>query len=149
MLTPRSDCVMVTPMDFPNKSESGLLHIPDIAASRTNQGIVKYKGDKVTLVEVGDHVLFGGYTGTLIYVEGEGRLIIIPQEFISCVIHDEPVAVPGLFFQDADNKFFPATHEQAIYLCAKSLERRLAYDANMKRKLLDSREGLRAEDTWR
>lgn len=149
MLTPRADCVMVAPMEMPGKTESGLI-IPEEAKNRTNQGTVKYKGSDVKLVEIGDHILFGGYTGTLIYVEGEGHLIIVPEAFISCIIHDDPIPVSGLYFRDADGEYFPATHEQAIYLCAKALAaHKLKFNANDKYNQLDSREGLRGRDVWR
>lgn len=125
MLTPSPNNVICEPLYPPEYS--GSLYIPEQNRHRVNQGIVKYVGKDVRYVSIGDHILFSGYTGTLIYVEGEGRLIVLPEEFINCIIHDDPVTVSGLYFVDKDGQYFPATFEQAIYLCGKAISATIEY----------------------
>lgn len=92
----------------------GGLWIPDQAKRRTKQGIVKYVGPDVTLVKVGDHVVFSGYTGTTVLLEGEGAIIIMPETFITCKLETPDTDIPGLFFKGSDGQFFTATYEMAI-----------------------------------
>lgn len=61
--------------------------------------MVKFVGPDCNYVRPGDHVIFGGYSGTLVYIDGEGRLIILKEEFIPCVIEDEDITVSGLFYE--------------------------------------------------
>lgn len=69
---------------------------------RVDQGIVKYVGAGVTEekygFKIGDLVIFSGYTGSLVNIEGEGLFIIMPARFVSCKIETEPTEVSGLFF---------------------------------------------------
>jgi len=102
--------VAVTPINDPDKSSGGIW-IPDQAKERCDQGIVKYVGPKVDWCKQGMYVAFSGYTGELFIMEGEGRLIIMPEDFIVCEINQvENVFVPGLFFKSRINKDL-ARHE--------------------------------------
>jgi hypothetical protein len=105
----------------------GSLYIPEQARERVDQGIIKYVGDKCNYVKPGDHIVFSGYTGTLLSLEGEGLLIVLPEQFIVAIIeYDEAevarVEIPGLHFRGVDGDYFPATYEMATGLIAKGLE---------------------------
>lgn len=96
--------VAITPINDPDKSAGGIW-IPDQAKERCDQGIVKYIGPKVKWCKQGMYVAFSGYTGELFIMEGEGRVIIMPEDFIVCEISNvENVFVPGLFFKQRINK---------------------------------------------
>lgn len=104
----------------------GGLYIPDIAKERADQGIVKYIGPDCKDVEIGDYVLFSGYSGSTVRLEDEGLLIIMYEEFVTCKIEPPDTEVPGVFFRDREGLYFPATYEMAIELI------RLAFqDKNM------------------
>jgi co-chaperonin GroES (HSP10) len=119
MLTVPANKVGIEPIFDPDMI--GSLYVPEQAKERCDQGIVKYVGGDCELVKVGDHVLFSGYTGTLIKVDGE-LIIIVPEEFISAIVYDEPKEVSGLYFKDKEGNYFNATHEQAAYLLARAME---------------------------
>lgn len=123
MLSLLPKMVAAEPLYDPSTTESGRIIIPEIAQERCDQGIVKYVGKDVQLVKPGDHVLFSGYTGSLVEIQYEGRFIILPERFITCIIHDDPFDVSGLFFRDRDGTYHTATYEMVTSLCARSLER--------------------------
>ena len=76
---------------------------------RVDQGIVKYVGAGVTREKngfgIGDMVIFSGYSGELVSIEGEGLFIILPARFIKAAIEPEPTVVSGLFFRYDNDKF--------------------------------------------
>lgn len=91
------------------------------SGERCDQGVVKYLGADVTSVKIGDYVFFSGYTGTLMEIEGEGKLIILPEKFVEVIFDiDKFHTVPGLYFKGRDNTYFPATYEQAMSIMADS-----------------------------
>jgi len=117
--------VAVTPLF--DTLKVGSLFIPEQARERCDQGIVKYVGTKCTYVKVGDHVVFSGYTGTLLSLEGEGLLIVLPEQFIVAVIEYDAnevarIEIPGLYFKDIDGNYFGTTYEMAVGIIAKGLE---------------------------
>lgn len=114
--------VAIIPMDDPDRTPGGLW-IPDIAKERTDQGIIKYVGKNVTPdLGIGMHVLFSGYSGTLMSLEGEGRLIIIHQDFIIAELPDPPSTdVPGLYFKGTDGEFYMANYELGMEFMARAL----------------------------
>lgn len=99
----------------------GQIIIPKSAQERCDQGLVKYIGSEVDLVQPGDHVLFGGYTGTAMELEGEGILIILPEDFVTAKIESPDTEIRGLYFLGSDGKFFPATYEIGMNIIAKGL----------------------------
>jgi co-chaperonin GroES (HSP10) len=116
--------IACVPLFDPDMTPSGLIHIPDIAKERCDQGIVKYMGPECEGdLRPGDHVLFSGYTGTLISVEGEGILIILPESFVTAVIAEpeEDFDIPGLYFKAGTDEFWTATYEIAIDLIARGV----------------------------
>lgn len=80
--------VAVIPLEDPSRRPSGLW-VPDEAKQRIDQGIVKYRGPLSIDVRVGDHVMFSGYSGTKITVEGEGVLIVVPERHIHAIFIDD------------------------------------------------------------
>jgi len=113
------------------KPKSGNIQLHDSYKERVDQGIVKYVGAGVTREKngfgVGDMVIFSGYSGELVSIEGEGLFIILPARFIVARIIPEPTVVSGLFFQGFAPgpgripEYFPATYEKTIELIAQSL----------------------------
>jgi len=106
---------------------SGGLWIPESARERCDQGIVKYIGKEVKEISEGDHILFSAYSGTLLDLEGEGILIILPERYVVARIAYEGtdvanIDISGLYFRDKDNNYWPATYEMASRLIARSLE---------------------------
>jgi co-chaperonin GroES (HSP10) len=116
--------VAVVPLDDPDTTPSGRIIIPEVARERTDQGIVKYIGAGVTeFIKPGMHVLFSGYSGTLTQIDGEGRLIILHQDFIIAELPDPPqTEVPGLYFKGADGEYFQATYEYAMEFVARAIK---------------------------
>lgn len=135
MLTMPPNKVGIEPIFDPDKI--GSIYVPDQAKERCDQGIIKYIGGDCQYVKIGDHVLFSGYSGTLIRLEDEGLLIILPEEFISAIVIDEPKRVDGLFFRDKENNYFPATHEQASFLMARAMENDPSIRPSRKRSKID------------
>jgi len=107
---------MIDPIDDADESPGGII-IPEMAKERTKQGIVKYVGSDCVLVSIGDWVLFNGYAGVLIFLEGEGRLISMDERDINCICGPSEWAsthVPGLYYKDNREEFFTATFESAL-----------------------------------
>lgn len=114
---------------------AGGIIIPDIAKDRADQGIVKYIGPECKHVEIGDYVLFSGYTGTTVRLEGEGLLIILHEEFVTCKIEPPDTEIPGVYFRDRMGIYFPATYEMAIGLISKAFGELNMPDARGNRRI--------------
>lgn len=114
--------IAVDPIMYDDKSPSGLLFIPDGSIPRANQGIVKYIGPDVVEVKLGDYVLFSGYTGTTVRLEDEGIVLIMHEDFVTCIIHPPGTLVLGLYFKDRSGEFFTATYEDAVSLLSRAVE---------------------------
>ena len=117
--------VAIVPMFDPEKY--GSIYIPEQAQERVDQGIVKYLGPTCELTRVGDHVIFSGWTGTTTDIEGEGLLIIMPEDFITAVLEDPSTDVSGLYFRSKDGTYFTATYEQAMRLIAAAFSEHPQY----------------------
>ena len=91
--------VAVTPINDPDISPGGII-IPDVAKERSDQGYVKYLGTNCEELEIGDYVMFSGYTGTNLAVDGEGHVIIMHKDFIICKLDPPNTQVPGLYYRD-------------------------------------------------
>ena len=112
---------------FDSLQTAGGLWIPESARERCDQGIVKYVGKDVKEVSEGDHILFSGYSGTLMELEGEGTLIILPERYVVAKIAYDGaevanIDISGLYFRDKEGHYWPATYEFASRLIAKGLE---------------------------
>ncbi len=98
---------------YDNKSDSGLLYIPEDSIRRANQGTVSVIGSEVTTVKVGDFVLFSGYSGTTVRVDGE-IVIIMHEDFLTCKIDEEIGEVNGLYMRMLEGEHIPAPHNFVI-----------------------------------
>ena len=88
-ITPVRDLLYVLP--FEETSDIGLITTskPHHDRKRSTQGIVKYRGPWTTgEVKVGDHVIYPGYSGDTMVLEGEGLMDLIPEEAISAIWND-------------------------------------------------------------
>jgi hypothetical protein len=128
MIRLRDKTIAVIPIRDADKI--GSLYIPDTAKSRVDQDIIKYVGPNCQFATIGAYVTFSGYSGTLFDIadpEHPDRpsetLIIMSEDALHCELLDMPTTdVPGLFFRDKDGEYFPATFEQAVYLCARAMQ---------------------------
>lgn len=91
--------IAVTPLNNPDISQGGII-IPDEAKERSNQGYIKYLGSNCDEFEVGDYVMFSGYTGTNIQVDGEAHVIVMHKDYILCKLEPPNTPVPGLYYRD-------------------------------------------------
>lgn len=132
------------------RPKSGNIVLLDDYKERVDQGIVKYVGAGVTREKngfgVGDMVIFSGYSGELVSIEGEGLFIILPARFIVACIVTEPTVVSGLFFRSSEPvmkgfpeayEYFPATYEKAMELIAKALEETSTLNITKDRPVLE------------
>jgi co-chaperonin GroES (HSP10) len=107
----------MTPIFDPDITSGGL-YVPDMAKERCDQGIIKYVGPKVLWAQIGWHVLFSGYSGTYMSIEDEGKLLMMPENYLMLRILPETTEVPGLYFKGRDGVHFPATYEMAMEIIA-------------------------------
>lgn len=123
MIQPVRDLIYLTPIFDRKKSKGGII-VPDAAQDRCDQGIVKYVGPDVKECKVGDYCLFPNYTGTIMYVEDEGHLIIMEESALTTILSGkvEETSIPGLFFQDEDGQYWGATYEMVFTLVADAIE---------------------------
>lgn len=80
-----SSDIACVPIEDPDRTPSGL-YKPDSAKQRVDQGIVKYTGPDVETVRRGDHIIFGGYVGQKLSLEGEGILYLMQESDVVAVI---------------------------------------------------------------
>ena len=86
-LKPVRDLLYVLPLA--ETSEIGLIIKPNEDRAQMAQGIVKYRGPWTTGdIKRGDHVLFSGYVGDEIALEGEGLLKMLPEEAVDAIWED-------------------------------------------------------------
>jgi len=127
MLIPRPYNVFIQPVYDPDKTESGL-YIPDMAKERVDQGVVKYVGERCRWLKVGDYVLFSGYAGETVDLEGEGLLIAMSERLVVAIVGDidwSITNVPGLYFKDRNGEYLPAPAEYSIKLITDALSKAL------------------------
>ncbi len=125
-----------TPDPGYSKPKSGNIQTLDEYRERVDQGIVKYVGSGVTRERfgfgIGDMVIFSGYSGKIVSIEGEGLFILLPARFVVACIIPEPTVISGLYFKSTYSdehpieprtitEYFPATYETAMELIAKAL----------------------------
>lgn len=96
--------------------------IPDEAKEKCDQGLVKYVGPDVRDIRVGDYVLFSGYSGTTLRLEGEGIVIILPEDFIVCKVEPPETDIEGLYFRDNTGQFWTVTYEMVTQFMRKKFE---------------------------
>ena len=88
---PLGENVLVQPVDV-GETTHGSIVIPDTAAEKPQQGIVKAVGKGVLSdknqrrtmhVKVGDNVIYASYSGTAVTIDGEEYLILRESEILA------------------------------------------------------------------
>ncbi|MEY4377768.1 MAG: hypothetical protein RJB26_2318 [Pseudomonadota bacterium] len=92
-IRPLHDRVIVKRVEEEKKSAGGII-IPDAAAEKPVQGVVKAVGKGKILengevrpldLKVGDKVLFGKYSGTEVKVDGEDVLVMREEDVMAVI----------------------------------------------------------------
>lgn len=122
MLKPPNNKVIIAARFDRDTSPGGII-IPEMAKDRCDQGVVKYVGSECKELKVGDYVLFPAYSGTTLRMEGEGVLIIMPEDAVACIVEGMDTEVKGLYFKGVNNEYFPATYEMMMQLVQDSFSR--------------------------
>ena len=85
---PLADRVLVEPAAAEEKTASGII-IPDTAKEKPQKGSIvavgEGKKDEPITVKVGDHVLYGKYSGTEITVDGKEYLIMKQSDIFGII----------------------------------------------------------------
>lgn len=119
MLVLLENKVAITPLGDPDESPGGIILLEK---DRFDQGVVRYIGPDVKDVKVGDYVIFSGYAGKYMFVEGEGDMVVMREDFIDAVVAEfDNTDIPGLFFKDVDGLAHPIPYEAAMMLIAQAL----------------------------
>jgi co-chaperonin GroES (HSP10) len=129
MLDLQGNKVAITPIVDPDVSEGGII-IPEIAKERADQGIVKYVGPNVRYLKPGDYVLFSGYAGVKIWLEGEGAFIICFETEIQAILYDEPTTLTNVYFRAPDGTYFQATYEMVHEVLVRDISQSTWYQRN-------------------
>lgn len=127
MLRVLGNKIAVTPLWDSKMSPSGLIHIPDSAQDRADQGIVKYVGPKVKTLKIGDIIVFGNYDGTAVSIEDEGIVFIMEERAARAVLgispdYFEDIEIDGLYYKDRRGNYFPANYETAMGIIRDSIQ---------------------------
>lgn len=92
-IKPLSDRVIVKPSESIEKTKGGI-YVPDTAKEKPQEGDIVAVGPGRTTddgklikmeVKVGDHILYGKYSGAEVTVEGEEYLIIRESDILAIV----------------------------------------------------------------
>jgi len=85
---PLADRVLVEPAAAEEKTASGII-IPDTAKEKPQKGSIvaigEGKKDEPITVKVGDHVLYGKYSGTEITIDGKEYLIMKQSDIFGII----------------------------------------------------------------
>lgn len=97
-LQPIGKNVIIHPIEDPTMSESGRLYLPEQSKQRTDNGIVVALGPQVTAeISVADHVIFSGYTGDQIAIEGGGKFFVIHErDLLGKLVPSETILIDTL-----------------------------------------------------
>lgn len=94
MIIPVKNLLYILPIEDP--SSIGTIILPDTHRKTADQGIVKYRGPKTSGdIRVGDHVFYSPWEGDVMIVEGEGKLVLLPEPAVDAL------------FGDGDNPLLP------------------------------------------
>ncbi|MCS6981724.1 MAG: co-chaperone GroES [Flavobacteriales bacterium] len=87
-IKPLADRVLVEPAEAETKTASGII-IPDTAKEKPQRGKVVAVGpgkkDEPMTVKVGDHVLYGKYSGTEVQIDGKEYLIMRESDIYAII----------------------------------------------------------------
>ncbi len=139
MIKLTGDKVAVQPLYDRGMTPTGL-YIPDEAIERCDQGIVVAIGPAVKDVMIGDHVVFTGYDGSLIALDGEGPYIILEEFACQAALGAPTTVIPGLYFKDSNGQTLTVTYEAAMQIIAKQLAKLPEFVNHRFRYLAKSRE---------
>jgi chaperonin GroES len=83
--------VLIEREEAPDKSESGLIHIPEKAKEEPILGtiVAVHESEDGSAVEVGDKVVFGKYSGTVISIDGNPYTCMLEEDLFGVVGGDE------------------------------------------------------------
>jgi chaperonin GroES len=81
-IKPLLNRVVIEQDDAQGKTLGGLI-LPDSAKEKPYSGKIVAKGDKATLVEVGDIVLYQKYRGTDISIDGKEYMIMQQEDILA------------------------------------------------------------------
>lgn len=87
-LKPLQDRVVIKPLKKENETKGGII-VPDSAKEKPMEGEVIAVGpgkkDEPTTVKIGDHVLYGKYSGTEVKIEDQDYLIMKESEIFAII----------------------------------------------------------------
>ena len=87
-IQPLADRVLIKPAEAEQKTASGII-IPDTAKEKPQRGEVVAVGkgtkDCAMTVKVGDHVLYGKYSGTEISIDGTDYMIMKESDIYAII----------------------------------------------------------------
>ena len=91
-LVPLGNDVILHPIERPKKI--GNIYIPNPERTKVNQGIVVAMGPKVKEdLDLGDHVLFNGYSGDQVTLVDSGKFYVIPDSHIVAKLEETKVRI--------------------------------------------------------
>lgn len=115
----------------------GSIYVPDMAKGRCKSGIVKYVAEDCKYVQVGDYVLFGGYTGTWIALEDE-TILILHEDYIHCSLSNDNIIIDDVYVKTVEGDFVPVPYETLFKIVRDNIAKKV--DSNyIVKDLVDSR----------
>lgn len=134
MIQPLRNLVYVDPIGDPDITQGGII-IPESARKRSKQGIVKYIGPDVKDIKVMDYVIYSEYSGTIMDISDEGRLIVFEEKAIEVILeHISGFEIPGLYFKSLDNKFYPCNYEMVFDFMTEAIRNNTEINTNYRYK---------------
>ena len=91
-LVPLGNDVILHPIERTKKI--GSIYIPNPEKTKVNQGIIVAMGPKAKEdLDLGDHVLFNGYSGDMITLAESGKFYVIPDSHIVAKMEQTEVRI--------------------------------------------------------
>ncbi len=84
---PLKDRILVSPL-AEERTKSGII-LPDTAVVQMNRGRVLARGASVTLLEIGDEVVYTRYSGTPVEIREE-KMQILSEDDVVAIIRETP-----------------------------------------------------------
>jgi chaperonin GroES len=86
-LKPHKDRVQVKRQDAEETTKGGLF-VPRSSQEKPLRGAVIAHGNAVTATKVGDTVLFGRYSGQVVYVNGDEFMLLREDELLGTIVSE-------------------------------------------------------------
>lgn len=80
--------VAILDIEDPDITASGIV-LPEQAKQRADHGLVIYVGPECSILQPNDHVIFSGYTGDRVTIEGEGTFTLMREADVLAILSDE------------------------------------------------------------